>query len=68
MKSIINESKTILSIVSKGDGEIEIQLAQISEDSVPTVIGLLEQLKFQLLTQTEDPVLPIVLTDKRFLA
>jgi hypothetical protein len=68
MKSIVNESKTILSIVSKGDGEIEIQVAQISEDSIPTVIGLLEQLKFQLLTQTEEPVLPILLTDKRFLA
>jgi len=68
MKSIVNESKTILSIVSKGDGEIEIQVAKISEDSIPTVIGLLEQLKFQLLTQTEEPVLPILLTDKRFLA
>jgi hypothetical protein len=68
MKSIVNESKTILSIVSKGDGEIEIQVAQISEDSKPTLIGILEQLKFQLLSQDEEPVLPMVLTDKRFLA
>jgi len=68
MKSIINESKTILSIVSKSDGEIEIQMAQVSEESKPTLIGILEQLKFQLLSQDEEPVLPILLTDKRFLA
>ena len=68
MKTIVNESKTILSIVSKADGEIEIQLAQLSEESIPTVIGILEQIKFQLLSQDEDPILPIVVTDKRFLA